>query len=158
MTLPSFSWLKHIVWWKCVCVFAPVFVLLLVLAGCHSGSSFPASSFGAESYPQRNKPWAYTDCSYHFCLFSSAEVCAHPPAIHPPLPLPQKIHPTAHRCEFFFFFLVERGTVRQDTILHSIYRGYDHVFIFKGGWKCKKHSRCTYFEHTCLQSGTANQC
>lgn len=46
----------------CVCVHAcvwvivllPLFALLLVLVGCHSGSSFPASTFGAESYPLGN--------------------------------------------------------------------------------------------------------
>ena len=56
----------------CVGVCAPLFALLLVLAGCHSGSSFLASSFGAESYPQGNSH-EHTDCtaqsSFFFSLF-----------------------------------------------------------------------------------------
>lgn len=48
--------------------------LLLVLAGCHSGSSFPACFFRAESYPQGNSH-GQTECFTHsfpplpsFCL------------------------------------------------------------------------------------------
>lgn len=63
----------------CVCVcLPPRLALLLLLAGCRSGSSFLASSFGADSYPQRHSH-GHTYCfthSFFVCFLSlGLQVC-----------------------------------------------------------------------------------